>query len=290
MHRLTSIAMATLLISTTDAAAEPAGCIIHRWHAPEAVQAVAVDEVAFYAIANGAIGKYDKSTRELINRWTASDETPLCHLNSGVVIEGTLYCAHSNFPAFPNTSSVEMFDVESLAHIGSHSFGIYEGSLTWVDRYDNAWWCVFAHYSEKVNDDPRAKPHTYTSLVRFDDQWRRTGGWVFPRALLDRFSPHSCSGGGWGPDGKLYATGHDLAEVYQLRLPKAGSTLKFTRTVPLQITGQGVAWDRTRPGVLFGIDRAKREVVVSQVPLPCGQRRAHLEPSEATPIPNAERP
>jgi hypothetical protein len=34
----------------------------------------------------------------------------------------------------------------------------------------------------------------------------------------------------------------------------------------LPITGQGFAWDPSQPGVLFGIDRPKRQVVVIRVP------------------------
>jgi hypothetical protein len=40
-------------------------------------------EAAFYAIANWAIGKYDKKTGSQLATWTATDELPLRHLNSG---------------------------------------------------------------------------------------------------------------------------------------------------------------------------------------------------------------
>lgn len=252
---------AILLLTATAAAKEPSAELLRRIDAPEAVQAVAVDEEAIYAVANSAIGKYDKQTGEKIGGWRATDEAPLKHLNSGVVIDGKLYCANSNFPKYPNTSSVEIFDAETLEHVGNHSFGIYEGSLTVVDRHDDAWWCVFAHYSKKVNDDPRAKPHGYTSLVKFDRQWRRLAGWVFPQQVLGRFAPHSCSGGTWGVDGKFYCTGHDRGEIYQLTLPKAGSELRLLKTFELPITGQGIAIDRTQPGIVYGIDRPKRQVL-----------------------------
>jgi hypothetical protein len=238
---------------------------LRRFAAPEATQAVAVDSTHFYAIANSIIAKYDKASGERIARWEASDDLPLTHLNSGVIREGLLYCASSNFPEYPETSSVEIFNVSEMQHVASHSFGIYEGSLTWVDWRDGAWWAVFAHYTEMVNDNPRAKPHTYTSLVKFDDQWRRLGGWVFPAEVLDRFSPHSSSGGGWGPGGFLYATGHDLGELYCLELPRAGATLRLVATIPLSVTGQGVAWDPSEPGVIYGISRPTQEVIVSRV-------------------------
>lgn len=259
MHKLCII---SILLSFTTAQAEtPVGELVRRFDAPEAVQAVAVDRAHFYAIANGAIGKYNKQTGERVASWRADHQTPLRHLNSGVVIDGKLYCANSNFPKHPPTSSVETFDARSLEHVSSHSFGIYEGSLTVVDLHDDAWWCVFAHYSERVNDDPNALPNSYTSLVKFDRGWRRLAGWVFPPEVLKRFDPHSCSGGVWGPEGMLYCTGHDRGEVYQLQLPKAGSELVLKATIKAPFTGQGIAWDQTQLSDLYGIDRPKRQVL-----------------------------
>jgi hypothetical protein len=146
------------------------------------------------------------------------------------VRENRLYCAHSNFPAYPEISSVEIWDTASLEHVGTHSFGIYEGSLTWIDWHENAWWAVFAHYTERVNDDPQARDARWTTLVRFDAQWRRTAGWVFPAAVVEKFNPHSCSGGGWGPDGRLFVSGHDRGELYELQRPTSGSTLDLRAT------------------------------------------------------------
>ncbi|MBI1312986.1 hypothetical protein GC176_16980 [bacterium] len=236
---------------------------LRRFDAAEATQAAAVDARHFYAIANSRIGKYDRKSGELVAQWQASDEYPLTHLNSGLVREGRLYCAHSNYPKSPNISSVEIWDVESLQHVDSHSFGIYEGSLTWVDWHDDSWWAVFAHYSGQKTDDPLVRDHRWTALVRFDAHWRRLEAWVFPNEVLDRFAPNSCSGGGWGSDGALYCTGHDHKEVYRLQLPQAGSTLVLTATLPAPVTGQGIAWDLERQ-LLFGIDRPRRQVVVGR--------------------------
>ena len=171
---------------------------LRRFDVPEATQGVAVDDRYFYAIDDSVIAKYDKESGQFVKRWTATEELPLKHLNAGVVIDGKLYCANSNYPQYPEASSVEIWDVDTLEHVGTHSFGIYEGSLTWVDRHEGAWWAVFAHYTEKVNDDPHARDARWTSLVRFDDQWRRTGGWTFPAEVIARFEPDSCSGGAVG--------------------------------------------------------------------------------------------
>lgn len=235
---------------------------VRRFSAPEATQAVAVDDQYFYAIGNTVIGKYSKDNGVLSERWTASPDHPIEHLNSGIIVDGKLYCAHSNFPRYPETSSIEIWNTQTLEHIDSHSLGIYEGSLTWIDWHNNAWWAVFAHYHEKVNENPYAKDTRWTSLVRFDSKWRRTSAWTFPQEVIKRFIPHSCSGGSWGEDGQLYCTGHDRSEIYQLKLPRAGSILQLNGVSDIPITGQGFAWDRTFPKTIYGIDRARGQVVV----------------------------
>lgn len=235
---------------------------VRRYDVPEAGQAVAVDEKHFYAISNTVVAKYERETGNRVAIWNADAERPLVHLNSGIVIDGLLYCAHSNYPQFPEASSIEVWDTKTLKHVQSMSLGIYEGSLTWIDHRDGKWWAVFAHYSKKVNANRLAKDHSHTSLVQFDGEWRRQSGYIFPKAVLDRFNPHSCSGGSWGPDGLIYCSGHDLGEIYQLELPKAGSVLVLKQTLPAPITGQGFAWAPEGKSI-YGIDRAKRQVVVA---------------------------
>ena len=69
----------------------------------------------------------------------------------------------------------------------------------------------------------------------------------------------SNSGGSWGPDGDLYLSGHDPAEVSRVRLPKMGSVLEVVDILPMNIRGQGIAWDRSKPGVIYGIIRATKK-------------------------------
>ena len=236
---------------------------VRRYDALEATQAVAVDDQFFYAIANSKIAKYDRDSGKRVSAWKAGTDVPLRHLNSGIVRNGKLYCANSNFPEWPETSSIEIWDTATMQHVDSHSLGIcQEGSLTWIEPVQDGWYAVFANYSKKVNDNPNAKSHRATQLVKYDEQWRRTAGWVYPKSVLDRFDPHSCSGGGFGPDGKLYCTGHDRAEVYQLDFPKAGATLVLTKTIAAPIEGQGIAFEKNH---LWGIDRSKRQVIVSSL-------------------------
>jgi hypothetical protein len=236
-----------------------------RFPAAEAHQAVAVDATHFYAIDSAAIGKYDKTTGARDARWTESPAGPLQHLNSGVVVDGLLYCAHSNYPEVPMASSIEIFDTRTMTHTESHSFGIFAGSATWIDFRDGAWWVVFALYNHKGTEADR--DNRWTSLVRFDREWRRTAGWVFPDTVLQRFAPYSSSGGSWGADGRLYVTGHSEPELYVLRLPRAGATLELVDTLPAPSHGQGIAWDRSRAQdrILYTVDRPAHEVIVLEL-------------------------
>ena len=126
-----------------------------------------------------------------------------------------------------------------------------------VDRHDDAWWVVFAAYGD-------AETVSGTRLVKYDDEWTELARWHFPREVIDRFIPYSNSGGSFGPEGLLYVTGHDRLEVYALSIPPEGGLLELVRTVPVRIFGQGIAWDRTDRGVLFGIRRKDNQVVVSK--------------------------
>ena len=97
---------------------------VRRYDAPEAGQAVAIDERHFYAIVNSMIAKYDRETGKRVAVWKSDAERPLRHLNSGIVRDGKLYCANSNYPQWPEASSVEIWDTKTMEHIGSHSLGI----------------------------------------------------------------------------------------------------------------------------------------------------------------------
>jgi len=240
---------------------------------PEARQAVAVDADSFYAIDSRAIARYDKKTGARIAAWTEAKGGPVIHLDSGVVVDGKLYTAHSNYPEWPMTSSVEIWDAATLKHVGTHSFGIDRGSLTWVDYHDGAWWGGFANYNRVFDRSPLAYGNKYnTQIVRFDADWRVAEAWVLPPELLEKFGDMSNSGASWGPDGQLWITGHDDPEVYALALPEAGSVLRWVGTAPLDIAGQGVAWDRSQQGVIWGVVRDKEKgenrVTAARVQLP----------------------
>ena len=223
----------------------------------EANQGIGVDDKHFYAIDNRAIAKYDKKSGKLVKKWTGDKDGPIIHLDSALVMNGRIYCAHSNYPQWPMTSSVEIWDAETLEHVGSHSFGIDRGSLTWIDFHDGHWWMTFANYDRPFGPNKTPYGHKVaTQMVKMTTDFRVVQAWVLPKAILDRFEEMSNSGGSWGPDGFLYLSGHDPAEIYKMRLPKAGSILELVDILPMNIRGQGIAWDRSERNVIYGIIRA----------------------------------
>lgn len=238
----------------------------------DARQAVAVDATSFYAIDNRVIAKFDKKTGAPLARWEGEKDGPIVHMDSGVVVDGKLYTAHSNYPAWPMTSSIEVWDAASLKHLQSRSFGIDRGSLTWIDRdASGTWWGAFANYNRVFDKSPVAYGNKYTTqVVRFTADWQVAEAWVLPDKLVDKFGDMSNSGGSWGPDGKLYITGHDNTELYAMELPKMGSVLRWSGTIPVDLAGQGFAFDRSESGMLYGIIRRPgngSEVTVSRMPL-----------------------
>ena len=237
---------------------------LKRLQVKEAKQGVAVDLQFFYVINNTSITKHSKQNGSLVQSW--NDSTGLLkHLNSGLILENRLYCAHSNYPNKPMSSSIEIFDKNTLKHLASHSFGFFPGSATWIDFYGGHWWVAFANYSDKNSDNGR--DNRWTTLVKFTTQWQQVAAWGFPENLLQSFAPKSTSGGTWGPDGNLYCTGHDKPEIYVLKIPERGSTLIYIGTIAMPSEGQGFAIDRSQKnGINFwGITRNDNFVIQSSV-------------------------
>jgi hypothetical protein len=129
--------------------------------------------------------------------------------------------------------------------------------LTWADFHAGFWWMTFANYDRPFG--PNKTPYGYkaaTQLIKLTTDFRMVESWVLPKMLLEKFEDMSNSGGSWGPDGFLYLTGHDPAELYRVKLPSAGSVLEVVDVIPMNIRGQGIAWDRSERGVIYGIVRA----------------------------------
>jgi len=231
---------------------------LEAFEIPEANQGIGVDAEHSYAIDNTVIAKYSKDTHELVESVDYEDMGAI-HFDSAAVIDGRIYVAHSNYSTWPMTSSLEIFDAETLDHLESYSFGIQLGSFTWVDQApDGSWWGGFANYNRVFDKSPVAYGNKFnTQVVRFTPEWEIAEQYVIPDEIVEKFDDMSNSGGSWGPDGNLYLTGHDPAEAYVMQVPEIGSTLRWLATVLVDIRGQGIAWDRSQPDVLYGIIRGE---------------------------------
>jgi len=132
IERLTTIILplVSALAFTSSSASEISVRQRQRVSVPEAHQAFAVDATSFYAIANRTIARYEEGTNNPLARRTAPAGSSVLHLNSGVVVDGRLYCANSNWPTMPREDSVETFDAKTLRHLESNSFSETAGPST----------------------------------------------------------------------------------------------------------------------------------------------------------------
>ncbi len=237
--------------------------VVRSLSSEQAHQGVAVDKEHVYTVATKSIAKHEKKTGKLVKVWDESSH--IIHLNSGIVVEGKLYCAHSNWPNIPMEGSVEVWDAKTLAYESNIVFKNPVGSCTWIDRYDGFWWVCFAHYDEKGGEP--GKGVEMTTVVKYDDSWKALGSWKFPEVIVQKFAPYSCSGGAWGKDGLLYVSGHDEPELYALKLINGKTKFQYLKTVRVDSNGQGIAFDRNSPNYdLYTIKRKERLVVVSHFP------------------------
>lgn len=260
-----SFSLLFFLISTSYFSFSQEAVEIRQYSVKEARQAVAVDKNNFYVINNSSIVKYKKSDGAIAGQWDGV-KMGIRHLNSGVVINGKLYCANSNFPTIPMASSVEIFDVKTLQHAGNHSFGIATyGSLTWIDYHKGKWWAGFAQYGGK--DASEGKDPSWTTVVRFNKDWQQEEAWVFPKEIVKAFGTRSNSGGAWGNDDLMYCTGHDAPELYIMKEPRTGYTLQHVGTLPVPIQGQGIAIDHSVKNrlIIYGIKRATNSISVVEI-------------------------
>ena len=249
--RVSFVTAVALLGAATAVFADPWESI-REIPAVEAVQAAASDGAVLYAINSRVIATYDRKSHQRIAVSTGDAK----HLNSGFVFKGKLFCAHSNYPATPELSEIKVLDPANMRLRTFHSFGNYGGSLVWVVRRGEHWWCNFAKYG-----DENAK----TFLVRFDAAWRETGRWTYPDSVIRQLGRYSLSGGVWYGD-ELLTTGHDRGEIYRLSIPETGTILRHLGTDKAPFTGQGIAKDQLSGG-LIGISRAQRRIIVAGRPV-----------------------
>ena len=236
------------------------------YQVPEAHQGVAADARFFYAVDNTVLAHWDEiASGKLVDRWIGPRNGLIRHLNSCLAEGARIWCVNSNYPQTPMGSSLEVFDASTLDHVSSHSMGMRdEGSLTWTDWYGGGWLAGFAHYDG--NGGVAFKNHTFSSVVTFDAEWRRTGGWLFPQSTIERLAPGAASGGAIGPDGFLYLLGHDRPEMYVVARPSMGPALIHIATIDLEVEGQAFSWAADGTRTVFTIDRRKSLVRTIAIP------------------------
>ncbi len=247
--------------------------------APEAFQAATADQSFVYAISSQKIAKYDRVTGKRLAVSTGEAK----HLNSGVLWQGKLLSAHSNYPTIPEISEIKQLDLESMELSTLKDFGDFGGSLVWIVRHNDHWWCNFAKYGDR---------NAETFLVKFDNRWNERARWTYPDQVIRLLGRYSLSGGLWLNE-ELLVSGHDKPELYRLRLPATGNVLEFVGSEPVPFTGQGFAIDPVTNG-LVGIKRADRKVVfvsrdvdlTAEIPMPnrgvCAHRGASATHPENT--------
>ena len=241
------------------------GKTLKVYQAAEANQGVAAGSGHFFAVDNAVLAKYEIRTGKLVDRWAGPANGPIRHMNSCLVDAGRIWCANSNYPQIPMGSSIEIFDPVSMTHVASRSLGMRdEGSLTWFDRYGAGWIAGFSHYDK--NGGVAFKDHSFSSVVTFDAQWRRTGGWLLPQSTLERMAPYASSGGAIGPDGWLYLLGHDRPELYVVGRPEMGPGLTHVATIAIEAEGQAFSWAKDGSRVIFTIDRRQHLVRTIEIP------------------------
>lgn len=240
---------------------------VRAYSAADADQGAAANKRFFFAIDNSVIAKQDRKTGALVRRWSGEADGLVRHLNSCFLERGRLYCANSNYPETPMGSSAEIFDADTLEPLRSHSFGLTEeGSLTWFDRIGDGWIAGFTHYGK--SGGLAYKDNRFSSIVSFDANWRRVGGWLYPAAIIDRMAPYGASGGAIGPDGYLYILGHDLPEMYVLARPKMGPKLVHVATIAVEAEGQAFSFAKGEGRKIFAVNRrGEKRVLEIEIPV-----------------------
>lgn len=235
---------------------------VKRFNARYATQAVAVDKHHFYAIDNNHITKFNLQG-DSITTWHEPNKERIRHFNSGIVIGSKLYCAQSNFPEVPMSSSIEIFDTKTMKIVETISFGIDIGSCTWILPGKDCWYVFFAHYDKSGANAGGEVLHdvSWSQLVQYDLNWVRKQAWILPKALIEELRPNSCSGAVIVGD-SFYLTGHDARQCYVVKFPPYGTHLEWVDTIDVPFPGQGIALDSE--GNLWGINRKAKCVIKAQ--------------------------
>lgn len=238
------------LAADTKFPLEPGWKAVNTIPSVHATQAAAADANHVYAISNTTVAQHDRVSGKLLQSGTTPDTK---HLNSGFLLDGKIYCAHSNYPKTPHESDIRVFDPRTGKLSVFHAFREPPGSIVWCVVRDGRWWCCFAHYGEE---------NVKTVLVEYDDGFRERRRFTFPKEVVADWDKMSASGGIWDGD-SLLVTHHHFRVIYRLTLPKSGTELKFVEALGSPFPGQGIATD-PKTGGLVGIDRTKKQIILAE--------------------------
>ncbi len=211
-----------------------------------ATQAAAADEKRAFAVSSTTVAMYDRATGKLVATSTGN----AVHLNSAFLMDGKVYCAHSNYPKKPETSEIRVYDPATNKLTVFHEFKDPPGSIVWNVHDGKHWWCCFAHYGAD---------NAKTLLIRYGDGFKEEQRWSFPKAVVDDWDKMSASGGIWDGD-TLLVTHHHYKVLYRLKVPKKGKELELVEALACPFPGQGIATD-PKSGGLVGIDRDAKKIV-----------------------------
>jgi hypothetical protein len=114
-------------------------------------------------------------------------------------------------------NSTEIVDIAPLQHLKSHLVGTSSGWFNWLDRRGDSGGkrllTTTGHSAGQASDVVSDQETAGTVIVKMEDDFRIAQSWVLPASLLMRLAPMSNSSDSWGPDSRLYLSGHDRAEL-----------------------------------------------------------------------------
>lgn len=231
---------------------------------PDAHKGIAAGRDFFYVINTNSISKHSTKTGELIKRVDFSNHPRIKNMNGAVVVRNNLYVTNSPATVKHRQNTIEVFnrDLVYLYHINVTG---NTGALTWIDYHNGKWWGCFAHYDDMVRYTVLVEFYHPNPDLEYEDtihskdlvNWHVKDRWFFPHKVNEHFLPYSCTGGSFGPDGKLYVTGH-RNEIYVLDFhPKAEIMgLDYIKETDINVS---VSIDKER-GILFGINKDNKTV------------------------------
>lgn len=216
----------------------------------EAYQGIAVNERYFYAINNNSIGKYNLANGKRVTKSKLVLGDNLSDLNGGRIKGDKLICTHTPKDG-PN--SLEIFNSKTLEHEKSIMIPV-RGSLIWTAILNKKLYGFIAFNGNEIND---------SRLVEFGEDYDIINMWELPYSVTDELKPFTVAGGTIY-DGKVYISGNNKSEIYELEIPDDvnSSYLKHIDTISVDSTGRGFD---IMDGVIYCIKREEKQVTSAKL-------------------------